>query len=223
MQKIIAPAGLLALHACASSAGSTPAREWKLIRRVVRLVMLGLGIVGPVGCAAGTPSPSPAARPRGPVAPCPGYQSAQTARLPDGRLLLQAFDSVHRASTPSAATRIAQNERRALDSITNARLFGAPITVPASVSEQSRIASRRLLEQTYPRELRDRGIGGEVILTLFLDATGAVRETRVLRSSGYTSLDRAGSTLMRQIRFDPAVAEGCNVPYVTQIPVGYRV
>jgi protein TonB len=91
------------------------------------------------------------------------------------------------------------------------------------VSEQGRLASRRLLEQTYPRELRDRGIGGEVTLTLFVDAMGTVRETRVLRGSGHASLDRAGSTLMRQIRFDPALADGCSVPYVTQIPVGYRV
>jgi protein TonB len=190
---------------------------------LVRLLTVGLIVMALPGCAAGAANPSLATGPLASATPCPDYQSVQAARPPDGRLLLQAFDSVHRASTPSAASRAAQYERRALDSATNARLYGTAITSPASIFEQSRVASRRLLEQTYPRELRERGIGGEVTLTLFLDATGMVRETRVLRSSGYATLDRAGSTLMRQLRFDPAVAQGCSVPYVTQMPVGYRV
>ena len=169
------------------------------------------------GCASG-PEPASAPRPSGPVAPCPGYASIETARLPDGRTLLQALDSI--AREPGAYTR--SSDMKTIDPGMS-ELFGVTITHPARLRPSDRERMRGIFEQTYPRELRSAGRGGRAMLALLVDASGNVRETRLVRGSGYQSMDLAAATLLKQALFDPAIAGTCSVPSLLILPVTYQL
>lgn len=64
---------------------------------------------------------------------------------------------------------------------------------------------QRILQRQYPRSLRDAGIGGRVVLWLFVDENGDVQQTQVQQSSGYDGLDQAGERVAQQMEFEPAI------------------
>jgi TonB family protein len=55
----------------------------------------------------------------------------------------------------------------------------------------------------YPRVSKDLSEQGLVALKMFIDETGLVTSTKVIKSSGYARLDRAASMLASNIRFQP--------------------
>lgn len=64
----------------------------------------------------------------------------------------------------------------------------------------------RTIEEAYPSELRRKGVGGEVSLSMLIDSTGMVAASRVVRSSGDEDLDSAAVMAARDFRFSPAYA-----------------
>ena len=64
---------------------------------------------------------------------------------------------------------------------------------------------RRRLERSYPRLLRDRGVGGVVRLQFFVDPRGEVSRVQVAESSGHASLDRVATRMAGEMRFLPAL------------------
>jgi periplasmic protein TonB len=65
-------------------------------------------------------------------------------------------------------------------------------------------AVRELLERKYPAELRNRGIGGKVVVWLRVDESGQVGETRVQQSSEHPTLDEAALEVADSMQFTPA-------------------
>ncbi|MFD1110881.1 energy transducer TonB [Pseudoroseomonas ludipueritiae] len=63
----------------------------------------------------------------------------------------------------------------------------------------------------YPPELRQAGIGGEVVLRLRLTDKGRVIEAKLAESSGHPQLDEAVQRSVRRCRFDPALRGGVPV------------
>jgi len=61
---------------------------------------------------------------------------------------------------------------------------------------------------TYPRRARQRGWEGLVVLSVEIDARGAVVAVVVVRSSGFATLDRAAVEGARRWRFRPALRDG---------------
>lgn len=101
----------------------------------------------------------------------------------------------------------------------------APAFTPYEVKPELNNADemRRLLEQNYPAVFRNAGIGGRVILWVFIDAQGEVRNTRVVTSSGYPELDAVAQGLLRdRARFSPAYNRDQRVPVWIQIPVDFE-
>lgn len=81
----------------------------------------------------------------------------------------------------------------------------------------------RALERRYPPLLRDAGVGGTVLLWVYVDATGAVGNTRVVSSSGEPQLDLIAEEVMREVaRFRPALNRDRVVPVWVQIPVTFE-
>ena len=66
----------------------------------------------------------------------------------------------------------------------------------------------KLLERFYPKDLRARGVGGSVVLWLFVDESGNVARHDVKVSSGFEALDLAAVSVARMLRFAPARAPG---------------
>jgi TonB family protein len=63
---------------------------------------------------------------------------------------------------------------------------------------------RTTLLETYPPELRARGIGGTVYLAVLVGPDGQAVGQRVDRSSGYAALDEAALRMVGDMRFAPA-------------------
>ncbi|MDX9857888.1 MAG: TonB family protein [candidate division Zixibacteria bacterium] len=60
----------------------------------------------------------------------------------------------------------------------------------------------------YPAEAKNQGIEGKVWVMILVDSTGAVRETRVKKSSGNNALDDAALAAAKTATFIPATADG---------------
>lgn len=62
----------------------------------------------------------------------------------------------------------------------------------------------KTLERVYPQPLREGGVGGRVMLWIYVTAEGVVENTVVKEGSGFTALDQAAATVARAMRFSPA-------------------
>ncbi|MDX1579326.1 MAG: TonB family protein [Gemmatimonadota bacterium] len=81
-----------------------------------------------------------------------------------------------------------------------------PQFIPYDVAPKLKNRSEVLaaLERLYPATLRNAGIGGKVLLWLYIDERGQVQDTRVAETSGYSALDRAARQVASQMEFTPA-------------------
>jgi TonB family protein len=81
-----------------------------------------------------------------------------------------------------------------------------PTFIPYDVAP--RLINRRevvdALARHYPRNLRQAGIAGRVVLWIFIDQQGAVVRSHVEESSGSTALDAAAQRVAEVMRFSPA-------------------
>lgn len=80
----------------------------------------------------------------------------------------------------------------------------------------------RALERSYPAMLRNAGIGGTVVLWVYVDERGKPQETQVVTSSGYPEMDLAAERVMREVaRFSPALNRDQRVAVWVQVPVTF--
>jgi TonB family protein len=73
----------------------------------------------------------------------------------------------------------------------------------------------RILQERYPVDLRDEGVGGIVLLWVFVDASGTPTKLQLRQSSGYDGLDQAAQSVGQEMRFRPALNQ--------HLPVGVWV
>jgi protein TonB len=99
-----------------------------------------------------------------------------------------------------------------------------PTFTPYEVKPELRNRSEfgRLLERKYPPMLRDAGIGGTVVLWVFIDEQGKVQNTKVTQGSGYEQLDQVAREVMAEARFTPALNRDQKVPVWIQLPVTFQ-
>jgi protein TonB len=87
---------------------------------------------------------------------------------------------------------------------------------PAPPAERSALSSaymRTLIQKIqnckrYPRLARDRGIEGEALIEFFLAGDGKLLDARVIRSSGFTILDKEALLTIRRASPFPKLPEG---------------
>ncbi|TWS95842.1 energy transducer TonB [Reyranella sp. CPCC 100927] len=72
----------------------------------------------------------------------------------------------------------------------------SPLVVTAGARHDPR-------QPAYPAEARARGEQGDVLIEIELDPSGALRSTRLKKSSGHASLDTAALQSARSLRFRP--------------------
>jgi periplasmic protein TonB len=88
---------------------------------------------------------------------------------------------------------------------------------------RDRAEFQRLLARRYPPMQREAGIGGTVVLWVFIDEQGRVRDTRVTQGSGDAQLDEAARAVITEARFSPALNRDQRVPVWIQLPVTFQV
>jgi protein TonB len=106
-----------------------------------------------------------------------------------------------------------------------ARLGDQPVFTPMTVRPEYRSleGARRIVERHYPKLLKDAGIGGTVMVWVFIDTEGVVQNAKVQRSSGNSALDDAAMTASYEIRFTPALNRDKKVPVWVAIPITFSV
>jgi protein TonB len=75
----------------------------------------------------------------------------------------------------------------------------------------------------YPEIAQEAGIEGTVVVQVFVDAKGRVKETIVLKGIPNTGLDEAAIEAIRAVRFKPAKQRERPVGVWISIPVNFRL
>jgi TonB family protein len=84
-------------------------------------------------------------------------------------------------------------------------------------------AVTRTLTREYPAQLRSAGIGGRVLLWLYIDDAGKVQDSQVKTSSGFDAFDQAAMRVAMTMQFSPALNRDRKVPVWVAIPVDFIV
>ena len=104
-------------------------------------------------------------------------------------------------------------------------LSSEPAFTPREVDPRltNATAFQRAMERAYPATLKDAGIGGRVLLWVFVTESGEVGNVRVYESSGYPQLDAAAEKVMRETAtFSPAMNREQRVPVWVALPVTFQ-
>lgn len=96
-----------------------------------------------------------------------------------------------------------------------------PFTVAPNLSNRAEVVAA--LEAEYPAELRDAGIGGTTTIWFYIDAEGAVTDTRIHEASGSPELDRAALEVARTMRFAPALKGDEPTAVWVAFPITFQV
>ncbi|MBU1231153.1 MAG: TonB family protein [Proteobacteria bacterium] len=81
----------------------------------------------------------------------------------------------------------------------------------------------RRIKPVYPMDARRRGISGQVLLRLFVDVEGGVREVNVERAEPSGIFEDAAVEAARKWRFEPAVFKGAPVGVWMTLPVRFAL
>jgi protein TonB len=109
--------------------------------------------------------------------------------------------------------------------VTTEDISAAPAFTPYTVAPLllNRAEIAKVLERLYPVMLRDAGIGGTVLMWVFIDERGTVRNTRVKNSSELLPLDSAAIRVTQHMRFRPAQNRDVKVPVWVELPIVFQV
>ena len=99
----------------------------------------------------------------------------------------------------------------------------APAAAPRQAKVDAPPRPRRAIRPDYPAEARRRGIEGETVLELTVDAAGRVSFAEVAVSSGHPVLDAAAVRAVKAAEFVPAKAGGEAVESPARIRLVFRL
>lgn len=112
-----------------------------------------------------------------------------------------------------------------LEEVEAARVAGEPVFTPYTVAPAvlNRSEVMKALEDAYPVQLRDAGIGGRTTIWFFVTHEGILEDLRVHESSGVPELDRAAMEVGRRIEFSPALNKEVPVDVWVALPITFSV
>ncbi|OGP61437.1 MAG: hypothetical protein A2V65_08130 [Deltaproteobacteria bacterium RBG_13_49_15] len=143
-------------------------------------------------------------------------------------------DSIQEAapSKPMATQTEKTSETAALTTTTDmvlkfSRSSGEKTSVPAAVTatpaREATPMYRLNPPPEYPGIAKKRGLEGTVILDVFVEITGEVRELSVYQPSGHPVLDRAALASVRRWLFEPGMKGDKPVAMWVRVPIRFRL
>lgn len=188
----------------------------------------------PVKVPARQIKPAKPAKPAKPVKPARPAIAVAKAKPPAPPVQAAAVKPAPKATAPQAtalAEKIAAQTAQppAAPAVSATATATASTSATAAADTEVEVLSRQPAfrlppeQPRYPAQARRRNQQGVVLLEVRLDARGAQREIRLLRSSGFPSLDRAALEAVAEWRFHPEVINGRGVPSRVQIPVEFAL
>jgi TonB family protein len=104
----------------------------------------------------------------------------------------------------------------------NGQVYAAvDLTTPPLIESMERAA--RVIQESYPKVLESRGIGGTVLLQFVVEADGSVNRASVkVVAATINRLGEAAKAVIHNVRFTPGTLDGTPVRTEIQFPVEYR-
>ena len=96
-----------------------------------------------------------------------------------------------------------------------------PYSVKPRLTNQEEVM--RALQEAYPQELRDQGIGGSARVWFFIETNGEVLNVVLNESSGVDALDLAALKVAEIIKFSPALNRDRAVAVWISLPITFQV
>jgi TonB family protein len=130
-------------------------------------------------------------------------------------------DNITIAPTTFEANPVANLPPPPVSSRSEPDLQAAPQFTPYTVRPELRNpdAIRLLLVRYYPSMMKDAGLGGTVMLWVFIDEHGVVQRALVNKTSGFPSLDEAALKVVPEMLFSPAIFRDKRVPVWIELPL----
>jgi len=102
------------------------------------------------------------------------------------------------------------------------RVYGpGEVTSPPKPTNMARVV--RLINDSYPPNMRDSGLGGSVQVQFVVDADGRVdKESVQVLAATAPALAKAGRDVAQEIDFIPAQKDGTAVRCKVVLPITYR-
>lgn len=94
-------------------------------------------------------------------------------------------------------------------------VFGGDLDAPPQPTSK--------IQPAYPSSLLSKGIGGRVLISCTVDATGKVTGTTIKSSSGHPDLDKAAINAVNRWKFKPGTKSGKPVKSVAVVPFNFEV
>ena len=161
-------------------------------------------LVAPATPPAPPVSTPPAPQPKPEVKPKTQAKPEPKAKTPDASTP---------PSTDASQAKAAEAAKAAESQVPNAAVAPASSQGTSGTPIQTDIGKLVVVYQPdadpyYPSFSKRAGEQGEVVVRLIIDETGVVEEAVLLRSSGFTRLDRAAEQIGRRYRFKPYTVNG---------------
>jgi len=157
--------------------------------------------------------PRPAPPPPQNAPPPPSVEAKEVSQTPPVVLPGITLESTTQGGTfaaPTGNTLYGEPPRKAIEPGTAKPYKAEKYVAAAQVSELPSVDSMPDLKQFYPREAQQRGLEGDVVLRIIVDADGSVAKVDVLSEPGQ-GLGAAGARAIRAFRFHPGKLGGTPV------------
>ncbi len=141
------------------------------------------------------------------------------------RALDPAGGPVVRAADQAGDVAPSQAEPQEISPEDRTAIQSGPSFMPMTLRPEirNRTGVQGALMREYPVTLRDSGIGGTVVLWLYLSDEGVVLDRRLSRSSGQAQLDEAALRVATTLRFTPAKNGTEPVAVWIEVPITFQV
>lgn len=127
----------------------------------------------------------------------------------------QGTDRIMAGAGPESASTISSTD--ICSAVSHAGSSGLDRENLGGIRDDYLLRIRRCIEQAkfYPREARRRLISGSVTLSFCIDVDGSVKDTRIIKSSGFSILDRTAKEIILKANPFPKPPEGERYVQVT--------
>jgi len=196
---------------------------WALLQ--VREVRDAVADVAPIFVSLVTAATPPKVTPPPPPPPTP---QVRRTLAPEPRLVTAAP-----TPTPTPAPFVAPPRPEPVPPEAAPVAVAAPVAAPPALPPPPPAAPRNLsasavqylepLQVEYPRLSKRLGETGVVMLRVFIDEAGRVREAQVSRTSGHPRLDDAAIAAVQKARFKPPSENGQALSGYAQVPVDFQL
>ena len=193
---------------------------WALLQ--IREVRDAVADVAPIFVSLVAPATPPKITPSPPPPPTP---PVRRPRPPEPRLITAAPTPAAPAPfvAPPPPEPVPPEPAPAAVAAPVASVASPPAPAPPRNLSASAVQYLEPLRVEYPRLSKRLGETGMVMLRVFIDEAGRVRDALVIRTSGHPRLDDAAMAAVQKARFKPPSENGQAVSGYAQVPVDFQL